>query len=144
MLHSKSREPRTAEGREGSGEGMATEKAFSDLVGRTFVAIRGDVGDESMTFECEDGARFELFHEQDCCEAVWLHEIVGDLADLLGSPVLAAEEVSSEGFPDPPNAESFTWTFYRLQTIKGGVTLRWLGESNGYYSESVSFIQVQS
>ncbi len=35
-------------------------------------------------------------------------------------------------------------TFYRLQTIKGSVQLRWFGESNGCYSESVEFEQVAS
>lgn len=38
--------------------------------------------------------------------------------------------------------ESGTWTFYKFATAKGYVTVRWLGESNGYYGEDVSFCDV--
>lgn len=54
----------------------------------------------------------------------------------IGSPLVMFEAVSED---DPNAAESGTWTFYRVGTAKGGVTLRWYGASNGYYSESVSF-----
>jgi len=55
-----------------------------------------------------------------------------------------AEEVISEENPegvDIDYQESFTWTFYKLATIQGYVTIRWYGESNGYYSESVYLVR---
>jgi len=75
-------------------------------------------------------------------------DIVGDLDDLVGVPILLAEEVihGQDTNPDvvdtPKYQDSFTWTFYNLSTIKGSVTIRWYGESNGYYSESVDFIKI--
>jgi hypothetical protein len=122
---------------------------FSDLLGKTLTSIEGaTVGSECIRFHCDDGSRYKLFHYQDCCEGVDLNEIVGDIEDLLGAPITQADEAcfDNEPAPDgsvPEHPESYTWTFYKLATVKGYVTLRWLGESNGYYSESVDFEAVQ-
>lgn len=35
------------------------------------------------------------------------------------------------------------WTFYKFASAKGYVTVRWYGESNGYYSTSVYFEEVE-
>lgn len=123
---------------------MATR--FEDLLGKTIMAITGGVGDEQLTIETDSGD-FRMYHDQDCCESCRVEDICGDLTDLIGTPILRAEEVSSqedpEGYkPDSDYRESYTWTFYKLATIKGSVTIRWLGESNGYYSESVDFEKV--
>lgn len=112
------------------------EPEVSDMVGRTFTDVR-QVGDDIIEFECDDGV-FTFCHHQDCCEGVSIESIVGDLSDLVGEPLLTAEE--STNSDDPPRdgyVESFTWTFYKFSTRKGYVDIRWLGSSNGYYSESV-------
>lgn len=127
---------------------IAYEKhcGIDQLAGKTITSITGMVkGSDSVVFACDDGSEYLMFHSQDCCESVGLEDIEGDLSDLIGSPVVVAEEVSSDGHPAPPGdyIESYTWTFYRLATAKGFVVLRWLGESNGYYSESVDFAKTR-
>lgn len=114
--------------------------SFDILKDRTLTKITGKVGDDEMIFETDDGRKFKMYHSQDCCEHVRVEDIAGDLNDLIGSPILQAEESTNQDNP-PEYHDSFTWTFYKLATIKGSVTLRWLGESNGYYSESVYFAE---
>lgn len=120
---------------------------FSILVGKTINKIesyRSRVGTEIqyLLFEITDFEKYIMFHEQGCCEWVYLNDICGDLEDLIGTPILMAEEVSRKA-EELENEESATWTFYKLATIKGYVTLRWLGVSNGYYSESVDFRELK-
>ena len=114
----------------------------SDLVGLTITEIEGgQPSDETMVMVASDGRRFKFYHDQDCCESVDINEVIGDLSDLIGTPLLEAEEsISEERDFDQSLYDSFTWTFYRFATIKGSVTVRWLGASNGYYSERVDFI----
>src|SRR5688572_27505517 len=114
---------------------------FETLLGKTIVEI--DATDDCIKFRCSDGSEYLMHHEQDCCEGVYVESVTGDWGDLIGHPLLKAEESSSS--ENPPDAkpetieyqDSFTWTFYKLATIKGYVDIRWYGESNGYYSESV-------
>lgn len=113
---------------------------LKDLIGKTMVAVTNRA-DEEIVFEADDGKTYKLYHSQDCCERVRVEDVCGDLADLTGSPLVEAEEVSNYEGLAPENADSYTWTFYKFRTAKGAVTIRWLGESNGYYSESVEFCE---
>lgn len=113
---------------------------FEDLLGKTISSILGaTVGGDRVEIKCEDGSAYLMYHQQDCCESCSINELVGDVSDLIGSPLVFAAESSNSDDPPAECADSWTWTFYRLATIKGTVVLRWLGESNGYYSESVTF-----
>ena len=123
------------------------DNKFDELLWCTLVRIDKSGDNESMTFTLDNGTQYRLYHDQECCESVSIDDIIGNLDDLIGSPLLMAEEIASanenpEGVPIPEYQDSFTWTFYKLATIKGYVTIRWYGESNGYYSESVDFIEV--
>lgn len=121
---------------------------MSDLVGQTFDVVEryDDDGEKVVFFNTELNIGWGLWHDQNCCEGVTLEEVIGDLDDLIGTPILEAREDSNHD--DPPENEwgyeSFTWTFYNLRTIKGSVTLRWFGESNGCYSESVDLHCLES
>ena len=116
-----------------------TQKGMAQMLGKTFVKVVGSVDGNEMLFETANGERFMFSHQQDCCERVDINDIVGDLEDLVGEPLLLAQEVQGETPVDfnEREYESVTWTFYKFATRKGYVDVRWLGESNGYYSEGV-------
>lgn len=120
------------------------ECQIQDLLGKTLVNIEVSPVKEEILFTDTAGNQWKMYHDQDCCESVTVEDVVGELSDLLNSPILMAEEVffsdeNPEGTPFKEWQDSYTWTFYKLATVKGYVTIRWYGESNGYYSESVSF-----
>lgn len=114
-------------------------KPFETLLGLTIASITGMEKDsDEIRFKTACGREFVMYHEQDCCESVYVADVTGDVADLIGEPILLAEEATSDA---EDVGESGTWTFYKLATRKGYVDIRWLGESNGYYSESVDFAE---
>lgn len=119
------------------------ESTVSLLIGKTLECVEMNYDEDEIYFSCTDGEAFRSYHMQDCCESVSVHDISGSLQDLIGSPIVEAEEViDSENWlsDDSRPSESFTWTTHKLKTASGvEVVVRWLGESNGYYSESVYF-----
>ena len=112
-------------------------REFAELKGRILYQVQR-IDDEEIRFYLTDSNYVRMYHQQDCCEYVYIEDICGDLEDLVGSPLLEAEEVegTTTDLPDLGD-ESYTWTFYKFATRKGSVTIRWYGSSNGYYSERV-------
>lgn len=95
-----------------------------------------------LVFQLSNGDVYKLCHYQDCCESVFIQDITGDINDIIGSPILMAEMVDNASDIDLGYDYYYKWTYYKLATIKGYVTLRWYGSSNGYYSVEVDFIKV--
>ena len=114
---------------------------FSVLKGKTLTKIER-LDDDELIFHTTEGSVYRMYHEQDCCESVYIDDICGNLDTLLNEPLITAEERTNHDSPKSPYG-SHTWTFYELATIKGAVTIRWYGQSNGYYSESVDFVMVE-
>jgi hypothetical protein len=111
--------------------------SLEDLVGRVLYRVEQIHNDELRFYLTEDHY-VRMYHDQDCCESVAIEDIAGDLDDLVGTPLLLAEEVSGDDpAPSEEYYDSYTWTYYRFRTIKGSVDIRWYGTSNGYYSENV-------
>ena len=119
---------------------------FNTLLGKTFKDVyetQDESGDDEILFELDDCKFYKMCHQQDCCEDVHIESIVGDLNDLIGSPILLAEESTRSSDYDQEQYDSATWTFYKLATAKGYVDIRWFGSSNGYYSESVDLFECE-
>lgn len=104
-----------------------------------------------IVFEGVEG-NYELTHQQDCCEHVYIEDIVvtskfNGLECLENTPILKAERVTNNnvtptGMQNPEDADdSYTWTFFKLTTLKGYVDIRFFGSSNGYYSEDAELIE---
>lgn len=133
------------------------DEEFSVLQGQVIREITGlrKYSDEVL-ITLADGRQYRMHHRQSCCESVSIEDVCGDTAVLTDAPVVLAECVSSGDNPNPRPAcndpdsddyewsrpESERWTFYKLVTMKGAVTIRWYGRSNGWYSVAVSFERV--
>jgi len=113
------------------------------FIGKTFtkVFVKNEwdkTGNDAILFYQGKELVYALSHWQGCCESVYIESIVGSLKELQNTPILLAEEVSSES-KDTADGHA-TWTFYKFGTIKGYVDIRFFGESNGYYAEEASII----
>lgn len=122
---------------------------FSELKGKTFIKVER-IYDDEIRFYLSENVYYRMYHKQNCCEDVnvTIDDICGDLNGLVDAYIHLAEEVTHVN-ENPEGVEigdkyqdSFTWTFYKISTHKGSVTIRWYGASNGYYSESVNLILV--
>ena len=127
---------------------MKTPSFVEALTGETITSIVGaEDNNDEVTITCESGAEFRMYHSQDCCECVQIYKVFGTPS---AGRVLSCHE--SDEQPEWCNTEdrsfddSHTWTVYYFTVLtptgESSFAIAWLGESNGYYSEEVSFDRI--
>ena len=120
---------------------------FTDLEikGMTFENVyRGTYGEgyfgcnDAIVFVLDEENKYVLTHIQEDFEWVEIESIDGDLSDLIGEPLLIAEEAYEEGVLGLRG----TYSFYKFATIKGYVTIRFLGDGDEFYSEEAELFKL--
>ena len=117
---------------------------FFDLEGQIVEEITGLIEGYDEVFIKTNNGTYRLYHEQDCCEYVRVVKVIGNVNELIGE-VIFAEEDAGANEPDWYNEsfnDSHTWTKYVLKTENASLEFWYLGESNGYYCESVSIKKI--
>ena len=114
---------------------------FSELKGKIVKNIFFDEekkwkGSHTLVIETENEA-YILNHECESSEEVYIEDIEGNIFCIINQEILLAEESSKKVEDDFVCNPSETWTFYKIATAKGYVTIRWYGGSSGWYSEEV-------
>ena len=121
-------------------------KEIKELTGLIVADI--DIADDELRITTKCGRQFQFYHYQDCCEYVRIVDTKGDMNILKGQKLV---KVSMNAYEEDPediegldigHDESRTWTDITFATDGDTVISRWVGESNGYYSESVNFCEL--
>ena len=117
------------------------------LKGKTITSIEGlKVGSEQIQFNCSDGSKYVMGRAFTNLEPVevLIDDICGDIDDLIGSPIVIAEEnYDVPGGPRNTSDKSWTWVFYKFATTKGYVDIKWYGTSDGRYTEHAEMYVVR-
>jgi len=122
-----------------------TINEFKKMVGEIISEITLKTDDnnyEQLIFKTESGKIFKMFHENDCCEIVYLEDVIGGrLTDLLGETVVDVD-IKTNSIKNNKNTEIYIeYYFYEIKTNENTITLRWYGDSE-YYSAYVDFEEI--
>jgi hypothetical protein len=107
------------------------KRNFFELKGQILNSIT--VSDEQVNIITNKGKYF-IHHIQDCCGSVCVDSHSGNAEDLFGHEITLAEEDSEDSWQ-----ENGTVTQYVLEAGGHRFEVKWLGQSNGYYSEATDF-----
>ena len=123
---------------------IMSDANFFELKGQVIKEITGLEKNSPEVHIVTNQTTYKLYHERDCCEYVRVVKVIGNVNELIGE-VTFAEEDAGANEPDWHTEyvdESRTWTKYVLKTKNASLEFWFLGESNGYYNESVSIKKI--
>lgn len=118
---------------------------ITKIVGEVLTHIDTDENNETIRLTTKSGRVFLIYHSQDCCESVRVVDTKGDWHKLVGKVVVEASAIARSDGDVPAEIEysdSWTETVLTFRTDDETVISRWIGESNGYYSESVDILEI--
>ena len=87
---------------------------IEQLTGMTITAVVYKESDESLLIHLNTHV-LEMLHQQDCCETVYLADVVGSFEDLIGYPLL---DVSETIVNNELIGESSTASYYNFRPVK--------------------------
>ena len=117
---------------------------FSDLVGEVLDAVDIDREENQILLTTRSGRKFLVYHEQDCCETVAISDQDGNFDNLIGKPLIEARDFAVDTGETESDYDSQTTTTLVFRVDDQTVISRWIGDSNGYYSESVDIAELIS
>ena len=101
--------------------------------------------DHEIRIEIEGGRVFRFYHNQDCCESVRIaapKDGDGSLLNLIGKEIREVTQEEDRDDGTDTDYDSWTKTTITFRTDSETVISRWIGESNGYYSEDVDLEEI--
>jgi hypothetical protein len=109
---------------------------IKNLIGETLEYIDIDEDNNQILLTTKSGKRIMIYHGQDCCENVRIVDTIGNWNNLIGKVIIDTDEeiINSS---DKDGYDSRTETNLTFKVDSDTVISKWIGESNGYYSENV-------
>ena len=114
---------------------------FDVLVGEVLDAVDIDREENQILLTARSGRKFLVYHEQDCCEKVQIVGQDGGFDKLIGKPIVEARDFAVDTSEEAIDS-SQTTTALVFRVDDQTVVSRWIGDSNGYYSESVDIAEL--
>ncbi len=108
---------------------------FSVLVGEVLDAVDIDREKDQILLTTQSGRQFLVYHKQKCCETVEIFGQDGSFDKLIGKPLIEARDFAVDTSEEAADSQTTTTLVFRVDGET--VISRWVGDSNGYYSESV-------